>query len=121
MADVALLADPGERGRLTVRDRAVEHIAVTAALGTAGVVRHRRGLDKLTGRDLPRAEVVVAGNHARATVEVAVVWGQSLSAAGTDVREKVTEALTDLSGFVVDRVDVVVVAVAPQPDSRRLS
>lgn len=119
MADI--LAAPDDRGRLTIRDRAVERISVAATLDTPGVVRHGGGLGRLAGRDLPRVHVDVAGDHVRADVEVAVAWGHSLASTALAVRRDVTRALADHSGLVVDGVNVHVAAVVPPGDSEHRS
>lgn len=106
MADGHVPADPDQRGALTVRERAVQRIAVAACLGVAGVHRHGGGLGRLAGRDLPRAEVAVAGDHVRAVVEVAVDWGVSLAAVAQRVGHEVTAALADHAGLTVDGVAV---------------
>ncbi|MCK0176090.1 MULTISPECIES: Asp23/Gls24 family envelope stress response protein [Mycobacteriaceae] len=115
-------ADPGDRGGLTLRQRAVERVTVTAALDTDGVHRYGVGLAKWTGRELPRADVVVSGDHVRAAVDVAVEWGRPLAATAAETARNVTRVLGDLSGLTVDGVDVHIAAVIPpgaQPDQRR--
>lgn len=116
MADTDPLVDPDDRGRLTIRHRAVERITMAAALNTPGVHRHGGGLGRLAGRDLPRVDVDVAGDRVRADVEVAVEWGRPLAATATAVRRDVTRALSDHSGLTVDSVRVHIAAVIP-PDT----
>lgn len=111
MAEQTDIDDPGTRGRLVVRDRAVERVAVAAALDADGVQRHRRGMSVLSGGDLPRADVVVSGDHVRASVEIAVDWGVPLAETAGAVAVRVSDALEDLSGLVVDGVEVHVAAV----------
>jgi uncharacterized alkaline shock family protein YloU len=115
VAESAPQDDPGDRGTLTVRDRAVERLTTRAATETDGVQHFRRGLDKLTGRDLPRAQVLLSGDHVRASVDIAVEWGRSLAATTTAVQANVTAALSTMSGLTVDGVDVHVVGVVPTP------
>ena len=103
--------DPGERGSLTVHDRVAEQIAAKAALDTAGVQFHARGLDKLTGRTTPKTQVSIAGDRVRATVDIAVPWSYHLGAVGAAVRANVTFALSHLAGLQVDGVNVAVAAV----------
>lgn len=125
MADWGPDADPAERGRLTVRQRAVERIAVTASLGADGVHRHGTGLGRLAGRELPRADVEVAGDHVRASVDVAAEWGRTLATVAANVRRDVAEALSTQAGLTVDGVTVHVAAVIAPGDGdttrRRLS
>ena len=105
--------DPGNRGTLTVRQRAVERLAARAAMETEGVQHLRRGIGKLTGRELPKIDVVVSGDHVHATVEIAVEWGRSLVATSSAVQSRVTDALSTMSGLTVDGVDVHVTGVVP--------
>lgn len=111
MADTEQEIDPADRGRLTIRHRAVERITEAAALNTPGVHRHGSGLGRLAGRDLPRVDVDVAGDHVRADVEVAVEWGRPLAATAIAVRRDVTRALSDHSGLTVDHVTVHIATV----------
>lgn len=115
MTDQETADDPGARGSLTIRDKAVERVAFAAALEADGVLRYSHGIGKLTGREFPRADVVVAGDHVRASVEIAVRWGKPLSGTAAEVRRRVTHGLSELSGLTVDGVDVHVHSVVP-PD-----
>ena len=111
--------DPGARGTLTVKQRVVERLATRAAVETDGVQHFRRGIDKLTGREFPKADVVVSGDHVRASVEIAVAWGRSLATTAAAVQTNVTNALTTMSGLIVDGVDVHVAGIVPAADSGR--
>lgn len=113
MADPAGRVEAGQRGALVVRDRVVERLATLAALDVDGVARHASGLDKITGRDLPRVQVTVAGGHVRAALDIAVRWPHPLAATAASVRDHVTEQLAALSGLQVDGVDVNVPTVLP--------
>ncbi|MEV3900713.1 Asp23/Gls24 family envelope stress response protein [Mycobacterium sp. NPDC050551] len=106
-----MVDDPGSRGRLVVRERAIQRVAVAAALGVDGVHRLRRGPRMLGGSELPRADVAVSGEHVHATVEVAAGWGCPLTHTADAVARRVADALGTLSGFVVDGVDVHVASV----------
>lgn len=112
--------DAGTRGTLTIRDKAIESVAFAAALEVDGVVRASHGLGKLALRELPRADVVVSGDHVRASLEVAVVWGLSLAVTAAEVRRRVSHGLSGVSGLVVDGVDVHVRSVvAPEHEGRK--
>ena len=115
MAD---LPEAGERGRLELRDAAVEHLAERAALSVPGVVRHSSGLDRVTGRDLPRVEAEVSSGHARLAVEVAVAWPRPLAAVAAQVRQEVLDVVGRLTSLEVDRCDVTVVPVTTANDRR---
>jgi uncharacterized alkaline shock family protein YloU len=103
--------DPGERGSLVVRDKVAQRISVKAALDTPGVQPHAAGLDKLTGRELPRARVDISATRIRAHLTIAVAWPQSLPQVGAAVQRNVTDALTNSAGFHVDGVDVAIEAI----------
>ena len=116
MADTvsgAPLPDPADRGVLDVRDRAVASIVVAATLQSPGVHRHRTGLGRLAGRELPRVDVDVAGDHVRAHVDIAVEWGRPLGSVTAATRREVRDALAVHSGLTVDRVTVHVASVIP--------
>jgi uncharacterized alkaline shock family protein YloU len=113
-------ADPAERGRLTVRAKAIERIAAASALGATGVRRYSSGLAKLAGRrDLPRVTAHVAGERVRAEVDIAVVWGHSLRTVSGEVHRHVAAALQHDCGLVVDGIAVHVAEVIV-PERRRL-
>lgn len=113
--------DAGARGTLVLRDRAVERIVEAAVLEVDGVLRHADTLEKVTGRSLPRVEVVVAGNRARASVEIATRWPASLADVATRTKDGVARALTELAGLTVDAVDVHVAQLPTDiPERRRV-
>lgn len=105
------LADPDDRGNLTVRDKVAQRLATKAALDTPGVEKHAAGLAKFTGRDLPRARVYIAGDRVRAHIDIAVEWPNSLPRVGDAVRRNVATALSDYAGLSVDGVDVSIPSV----------
>ncbi len=103
--------EPAERGSLTIKDKVVERLATKAALDTDGVLPRSAGLDKLTGRDLPRVRVQISGDRVRAGVDIAARWPMPLPALTASVRRNVAHALSALGGLHVDGVDVSVPAV----------
>jgi uncharacterized alkaline shock family protein YloU len=113
VADDGPAVDPGSRGELTVRDKAAQRVAVHAARLTDGVHQHSGGLDKITGRELPRATVAIAGDRARVQVNIAVAWPEPAVVVGAAVQRNVVDALRDYAALTVDRVDVSVDAVLP--------
>ncbi len=115
-----MVTDPGDRGSLQVRDRAIEHLVEAAVLTTPGVRRHGRALSNLVGHDLPRVDAVVAGDHVRAAVQVAAEWGRPLAALSADARGRITTALRDHAGLAVDGVTVHVAAVLPPSAERKV-
>ncbi|KGI66753.1 alkaline shock response membrane anchor protein AmaP [Mycolicibacterium rufum] len=115
--DSAPVTDPGDRGSLQVRGRAIEHLVEAAVLTTPGVRRHGKALSGLIGHDLPRVDAVVAGDHVRTEVEIAAEWGRPLAALAADARSRITTALRDHAGLVVDGIAVHVAAVVT-PEGR---
>ncbi len=99
---------PAQRGQLTVRDKVVQRIARHAALSVRDVVPSASGLDKVTGNDLPKIAVTVAGGHVRAVLDVAVTWPAPLNQTAAAVRARVGQDLAAQAGLVVDGVDVTV-------------
>eukprot|EP01133_Synstelium_polycarpum_P021653 gene21653-26011_t len=88
----SVLAEPGDRGTLTIRDRVAQKLVLEATRGTPGRVR--------------------------AKVDIAIEWPGSLSVIGTAVRENVTTQLQSVSGLDVDGVDVAIVSVLPASTKR---
>ncbi|KKF01862.1 Asp23/Gls24 family envelope stress response protein [Mycolicibacterium obuense] len=118
--EAAAVTDPGDRGSLQVRDRAIEHLVEAAVLTTPGVRRHGRALSNLVGHDLPRVDAVVAGDHVRTAVQVAAEWGRPLAALSADARGRITTALRDHAGLAVDGVTVHVAAIVPPSAERKV-
>ncbi|WP_197379925.1 Asp23/Gls24 family envelope stress response protein [Mycolicibacterium mengxianglii] len=106
MADIRPDDDPGNRGTLTIHDKVVKQLATRAVLETAGVERQSAGIDKLTGRALPRVHVQISGDRVRAGVDIAVAWAVPLATVAADVQANVTHALYNWAGLYVDAVDV---------------
>lgn len=98
--------DSGQRGSLRIGDKVARRLAVQAALSTPGVERHAAGLDKITGRVLPTAQLDIASNRAAAQLKVAVTWPHPLAEVAHAVQRNVADALRTMAGLAVDRVDV---------------
>lgn len=105
--------DAAERGTLVVRTRAVERIALAAARATEDVARRSGGIRKLSGKDLPTAEVSMIGTTVRAAVVVAVEWPTPAAAVAERVRDAVALGLQTFGNVEVDRVDVAVHYITP--------
>jgi uncharacterized alkaline shock family protein YloU len=114
--------DSGQRGSLTIGDKVAQRLAIHAAVSTPGVARHAAGLNKITGRDLPTAQLDIASNRAAAQLKVAVTWPQPLAEVARAVQRNVADALHTMAGLDVDRVDVEVthVSVTDATPSRRV-
>ncbi|UZN03609.1 Asp23/Gls24 family envelope stress response protein [Cellulomonas sp. S1-8] len=102
------------RGTLTVSDRVVQKVALSAAARVPGVaVATSSGL---LGRDLPRASARTHGTRAQVEVDVALAWPAPAAATAQRVRAAVADAVARYTGVRTDRVDVRVVAVTdPAP------
>ncbi len=95
----------GGRGSLTVRDRAVNHVAEYAARGVAGVVSQP---GRMVGRSLPRVDSTVNGGHVRMRIAIAAAWPRSVAGVSAAVRTRVTDQVERCTGLIVEKVDVVV-------------
>lgn len=109
------LAPPAERGHLEIRPRVVERVGRRAAREVPGVVPTSVG--RLRGRSLPDVGSRVERHHVHLEVDLAVGWGWSLATVCTAVQQAVTDRVEQLTGMVVDAVDVTVEAVVVPADS----
>ena len=116
--------DPGQRGSLIIKDRAVQRIAEAAALGVPGVVPAQQSTNSLNaalGRAYPRVDCDVTDGRVRAEVAIVGRWPTPAPQLGAQVRQAVTDQLQALAGLRVDAVDVTIariVRVAPAPRGR---
>ena len=88
-----------DEGAITVTDAALTHIVVQAAESVDGA-RVRRARRKVG--------VELDGRRARVELELAVTYGKVLTDVAQDVQLRVTDALTQMCGLVIDAVDVTV-------------
>lgn len=109
MSDVGTAAPAAaeERGQLSVRAHALQHIVEKVALE---VPRVRPSDGALAGvrSGTPRATVRVRGTTARVAVDVACDWPAPVSAVAAEVRDRVLERASELSGVRIASVDVTV-------------
>ncbi len=111
---------PEERGTLTIANKVVERVASIAAREIGQVTDSRAGWTQLY-RNLPTATAKVAGGRARVDVEVAAAWPSSLPEVTAQVRDRVSERVTHLTGVTVVAVDVTIAdVIRPQADDRRV-
>jgi uncharacterized alkaline shock family protein YloU len=96
---------------LVIRDKVAQRVAEKAARDTIGVQSHAAGLNKLTGRELPRAKVYLSATRVRAHLDIAVTWPHSLPRVGAAVQRNVSDALVNAVGLQVDGVDVAIEAI----------
>jgi uncharacterized alkaline shock family protein YloU len=128
VADVADVADvaagapqpAAERGTLEVRSKALQHVAERATLDVPGTVVQHRSLGGVLGGGTPRASVSVRGGRARIEVTVACRWPAPVARIAEDVRARVGQQATALTGVQVLSVDVTVQAASDAAvDDRR--
>jgi uncharacterized alkaline shock family protein YloU len=107
----AARTDPAGRGRLELRERAVERLVRLAAAEVPDVggpvtrvLGQAVGSADLDGR--PRADVVVTGDLVTALLSVSVVWPAPVLEVADRVRQRVGERLSTLAGLRVGHVDV---------------
>lgn len=115
--DPVELVDPGERGTLTIRNRAAIRIVELVALDVPGVVRSRTAIGSVTGRHLPRAVVDMTPEQPNIRVDIAVSWPSPIATLCKQVRSHVVGEVARLTGRYPSRVDVAVVAVVADTDA----
>jgi len=111
MADehpATLVADPGTRGDLVVRDRAVQRIAEQAARTVTGGSGTGTSIPLLRRRGLPSASVDVRGRSVWISVEVGARWPCRLTHVAQQVRAAVADETRRIAGLEPREVDVTV-------------
>lgn len=97
-----------ERGRTTIRDRAVARIVVKAAQdveASGGLGRTIVGVP-VPGRRPARTEVRVNGDIVTAKVALSVTYPMPVRAVARRVRQSVRDRVMELTGLTVRQVDV---------------
>lgn len=113
-----------ERGRTRIADRVLESIALRAASEVHAVAHTPGMLGGMLSSGLPSAAVTTAADHVRCRLSVAVRWGNPVTATAESVRRAVAVKVADLTGLVVEAVDVQVEAVvhdSPAGRTRRVA
>ncbi|MDJ0392235.1 DUF6286 domain-containing protein [Rhodococcus sp. G-MC3] len=105
--------DNGGPGTLVIKERAIERVAVTAALTVPAVVRTVGGISRLTGRELPRADVSVGEHSVSINLYVSVAWPSTISDVAASVHAEVARALGAIIGLPLHRLNVVIAATTP--------
>ena len=114
------------RGRTTLSDRAVERVATQAVTEVADVGGAAHWLlgDTLTGAPEERSAQVSAtvdDTTAALHVRLSIAYPASVARTTEQVRDHLIRRLHELTGLVVTRVDITVVALyLNQPGSRRV-
>ncbi|MEV4057586.1 Asp23/Gls24 family envelope stress response protein [Amycolatopsis sp. NPDC049688] len=104
------LADPGERGTLTIGHAVVRKVAQHAADTVPGTARD--------GRKGPKAKVGGHDNDVDLALDVALRYPAAVRAVVGDVREKVTEEVELITGYRVRTLAVTVSALLPDAPPR---
>ena len=104
-------------GSLQISTEVIAKIARLAALevdGVAGTSQNVRSLLGRTGLQKPVA-VVMEDGIATVTVHITVVYGNKVMPLCEKVQENVKQAIQNMTGITVSRVDVLVVGLTETP------
>jgi uncharacterized alkaline shock family protein YloU len=104
------LAEPGERGTLTIGHAVVRKVAQHAADGVPGTARE--------GRKGAKAKVGGHDNDVDLALDLALRYPAAIRAVVGDVREKVTEEVELITGYRVRTLAVTVSALLPDAPPR---
>lgn len=91
----------------------MSRVAVAAALTVPSVIRQVGGMSRLTGRDLPRADVSMGDRSVSVNLYIAVVWPSRVSEVARAVHDEVDRVLDGIVGLPLHRLNVLVVGTAP--------
>lgn len=108
-------ADPGNRGRLTISDKAIEKIAAQIALETPGIYGAPGGLLGLGShhdRDArPKVTVQLAGRIASLQVRAGVRYPAPLRTVTERLRDSLRTQVSERCGIEVRQVDIDITAL----------
>jgi uncharacterized alkaline shock family protein YloU len=111
-------SDPGSRGELVIRGRAVSRIVERAVLDVPGVLRSSSRIGPITRRELPRAVVDMTTPHPNILVDVALTWPSPVAGVCREIRAQIEQSVTRMVGRSPSRVDIAVTElIAEEPDS----
>lgn len=111
------MSEADERGTLTIDDRVVERLAsyaVSQVPGTAAAPRRVLGVavgDGDRDRDV-QVDARIDGGTAVLETALAIRWPLSIATVVKDVRARVSDEVTTMTGITVDHVDVDVVSMS---------
>lgn len=116
MADqaVAEKPDPGQRGVLVIRSRALIRMVEHIALEVPGVVRTGARRGPIGRRDLPRAVVDATLPEPNILVDVALAWPGPVARQCREIRGRIDSEVTRLTGRRPSRIDVTVSTLVPR-------
>lgn len=108
------LADPGERGTLTIGRSVVRKVAQQAADTVVGTTKARRVAGIGRGEHGARAKVADgSGDQVDIKLDIAMHYPVSVRAIVADVRKKVTSEVERIASRQVRTLDVMVSALLP--------
>ncbi|KAA0923216.1 Asp23/Gls24 family envelope stress response protein [Rhodococcus sp. ANT_H53B] len=96
------------RGSVEIKDRAMSRTAIAAASKDPRVTRTTGGLSRLTGRELPRADVTLGEDTIAVNLYIGVTWPSQITEVTESVHATVEAALATMTGLHVHRVNVLV-------------
>ena len=96
------------RGSVEIKDRAISRTAIAAALKDPRVTRTTGGFSRLTGRELPRADVTLGEDTIAVNLYIGVTWPSQITEVTESVHATVEAALATMTGLIVHRVNVLV-------------
>jgi uncharacterized alkaline shock family protein YloU len=114
-----------EAGRLEVADQVVEKVAghaVTLVSGAAAAPRRLLGINVGQARPMDSASVTAQVEDGIASVQatIAVRWPRSVQAVADEVRRRIRDDVTSLTGVRVDHIDVEVVSMTSATSAPRV-
>ncbi|MFB0835978.1 Asp23/Gls24 family envelope stress response protein [Arthrobacter halodurans] len=117
-------AAPGDRGRLTISERAVGRLAAKSAASHPAVGARTGGVLGI-GSDtdfasLPPASCTVAGNTASVSVRIGLRFPADIRGATDEVRRGIVEDLRRFAGVTAAPVDIQVEWLEAAPPVRRV-
>ncbi|CCQ15330.1 putative uncharacterized protein [Rhodococcus sp. AW25M09] len=107
-SDDGVDTDPDSRGGLEIKDRAISRTAIAAALKDPRVTRTTGGMSRLTGRELPRADITLGDGTIAVNLYIGVTWPSQITEVSEAVHATVEAALATMTGLHVHRVNVLV-------------
>ncbi|GAC66462.1 Asp23/Gls24 family envelope stress response protein [Gordonia soli] len=121
-------AAASDRGAVVIANRVGEKIAARVALDVDGVVAHQAGLGSVlggavpgravVGTDYPQARVDMSQTAPTVGLTVALDWPCAVTDVCREVRRRVADELTRLTGIRPGRVDVVVAQLISETTRR---
>ena len=96
------------RGSVEIKDRAISRTAIAAALKDPRVTRTTGGISRLTGRELPRADITLGEDTIAVNLYIGVRWPSRITEVTESVHASVEAALATMTGLHVHRVNVLV-------------